>query len=281
MKRLIILSTLLMMFIGVNPTGAVTYYVDVDSVTEAVPYSVDKAAVTIKTVVDYIATLNNGGGDTIYVAAGTYDGVNNSISLNDVDFTNLTIIGPSDRSAIMSPGSGGTARRCFYATAAIDGVHIKNMTLDGYGNKEIIYRKTAGATWSISDCDFVENIDDDGNPHISRMMRLAVGLTNITRCRFFHRYDSGNVDYVIQATGTGAINLTNSLIASPRSGGYTNPITLSSSGTSTISNCNISDVGSIGIGVSGGTVTVSNSFIMCGLAATSGRCIGVLETSVK
>ena len=124
-----------------------------------------------------------GSGDTISVAAGTYDEVGQIV----ID-KGLTIVGEDRATTIIKPtgntGSSGDARGWFLVSSGID-FHLSNVTLDGDGYLiyQAIRHKGSG---SIENVDFKEIRYNESGPTYAGVAVAAFGTgpVDISNCTF-------------------------------------------------------------------------------------------------
>jgi hypothetical protein len=274
MKRLILLIILLLL--PVQVWGA-AYHVSTTG-SNTFPYDTPaKGATTVKTVIDAIKASSSGGGDTIVIGAGTFSSDNDYFYLNDVDCSNLTVLGAGKDLTNISTSAGANLN-VVAGTDTAPGLIMSDMTLTVNAAAKRAMLKTANSgTWNLSRMKFVS-----GPSHANQLLFLQGDITNIDHCDFLVTY-SGN-GYPIYMTGDSSGTISYCLSQAKADQLYGNYWSFAQTGSVNVFNCNILDSSNYGVLMNNasGTLILRNNIIQGGLLtrnATITRAAGTLFES--
>lgn len=226
------------------------YYVRADG-SNTSPYDTPaKGATVINTVINYLRTNGDGSPVVVSIGAGTFSAAADYIWMNNANLNNITVVGASAATTIVSPPT----ERVIYQTVTT-GATIKRLTIKPAATKEGIYCTDTANRINLVDVDFVSI------PTYEAILIRNLGMElNIKRAMIYGSvYGTGSpVYYIGDSSGT----LENCISVAAAGSRYVNTWTMTSSGTVNIINCNILDSSTYGININGtGTYNIKNSII--------------------
>lgn len=155
----------------------------------------DKGFTTLKAAIDAINAKGDGGGHTLYIKAGLYNGANDYIALTDADTATLTIIGDGAATTTIQ----SSADYANISGDGPDGVTISGLTLKPSGAKNAIITTAGTDTWTIYDVIAESNVA--GAHTVGLMYFGGTDSLSMYRVKFIHNIADAADKTVLRLTG--------------------------------------------------------------------------------